>query len=209
MNYVDSIKYNGVDYPIRDNDAVHTEEFEEHVEESFDTSMVVNKFKTVLRSIVNTDTTLQEIIINTVLEANYPPHTILITADNNNPGDRLPGVWRSVYAGKFLVGFDPNDPDFDSTSVNNGEKSVKLNVTEMPAHKHDVTGGSHSHTYQYAERARFQEDGNGSYHHSVSDYSSRNTSATSHTHTVSNVGGGQPHNNLPPYQVVYFWERIA
>lgn len=37
------------------------------------------------------------------------------------------------------------------------------------------------------------------------------SSAGSHTHTVSisTAGGGQSHNNMQPYLVVYFWQRTA
>ena len=27
--------------------------------------------------------------------------------------------------------------------------------------------------------------------------------------TLNNIGGGQPHNNMPPYIVKYMWERTA
>lgn len=31
----------------------------------------------------------------------------------------------------------------------------------------------------------------------------------SHTHTIDNAGGGEPYNNLQPYEVVYRWKRVA
>ena len=31
----------------------------------------------------------------------------------------------------------------------------------------------------------------------------------SHTVTVNNTGGGQAHENMPPYLVAYCWERTA
>jgi microcystin-dependent protein len=35
------------------------------------------------------------------------------------------------------------------------------------------------------------------------------TGSASHTHTITSSGGGQAHNNMPPYVVKYCWERTA
>ena len=32
---------------------------------------------------------------------------------------------------------------------------------------------------------------------------------TNYRFQVDAVGGGQPHNNMPPYRAVYMWERVA
>jgi hypothetical protein len=34
-----------------------------------------------------------------------------------------------------------------------------------------------------------------------------NDPKSNHTHNINNSGGGQSHNNLPPYIVTYIWRR--
>ena len=83
------------------------------------------------------------------------------------------------------------------------------------AHSHTITvnnGGSHSHTAGAAN--------NGAHTHSVSGtaasagahtHTMTVGSAGAHTHsvTVANTGGGQAHDNMPPYLAVSMWRRTA
>ena len=83
------------------------------------------------------------------------------------------------------------------------------------AHSHTITvnnGGAHAHTAGAAN--------NGAHTHSVSGtaasagahtHTMTVGSAGAHTHsvTVANSGGGQAHDNMPPYLAVNMWRRTA
>lgn len=83
------------------------------------------------------------------------------------------------------------------------------------SHSHTITvnsGGTHTHT------ASSQE--NGEHDHSVTGTANTNGTHThtvkvdpvgNHTHsvTVANSGGGQAHDNMPPYLAVNMWRRTA
>ena len=83
------------------------------------------------------------------------------------------------------------------------------------AHSHTITvnnGGAHSHTASSATT--------GAHTHTVSGtaasagahtHTMTVNSAGAHTHSVSvgNTGGGQSHNNMPPYLAVNMWRRTA
>ena len=95
------------------------------------------------------------------------------------------GTSWSKIEGKFLLG------QSDSYAINSegGEATHTLAVSEMPKHTHTYTG---TNAYPGAPSG-------GSL-----PYVSGNS-----TWTSSSAGGSQPHNNMPPYKVVYIWERTA
>lgn len=81
------------------------------------------------------------------------------------------------------------------------------------AHNHTITvnnGGSHNHTASAANNGNHSHtitvNDNGKHVHTASS-----ASAGAHTHgiTVSNTGGGQSHENMPPYLAVNLWRRTA
>jgi microcystin-dependent protein len=103
------------------------------------------------------------------------------------------GTWARIGAGKFLVGQDDADADFDTAEATGGEKTHTLTSNEMPAHSHvqqtlgTTSGGTAGLTRDASMSGSTVQVG-------VS------TAAT---------GGGAAHNNLPPYLVVYIWKRTA
>jgi len=192
----------------------------------------------------------------------YPVGCIYESTESDNPNDLFPGTtWSSFGQGKMLVGLDPNDDDFDSTSDSGGSKTVTLTEDQMPSHDHDDTfatlgSGGHSHSvsgtaanggsHTHGTNLRFKtndailggqktvtggttsidDDYHGDGHaaftstignnvttHTGHTHSVSGTAAnvSNHTHTitgsVSNAGGGQAHDNMPPYVVVYRWKR--
>jgi hypothetical protein len=78
-------------------------------------------------------------------------------------------------------------------------------------HGADVSGAFYRDGYGVES-----EDGNGGNNQGIKFDSSRDGASTWSGHTSTDdteggeyVGGGKPHNNMPPYLVVHRWHRIA
>jgi hypothetical protein len=93
--------------------------------------------------------------------------------------------WTQI-EGRFLLGASTNYTVNDT----GGEETHTLTVNEIPSHNHTVK------SYANGNISGGNTDG---YYKA----SGPNTWATNST------GGGQAHNNMPPYKVVYIWERTA
>ena len=128
----------------------------------------------------------------------YPIGQIIIKGDNEDYSNWLGFTWERTAVGKVLVGIDTTDTDFNTIGKTGGEKTHTLTVAEMPAHNHNLnafTSGSGS-------TGRFT----GTYEWSST---SSDTEGTKWIGNTVDAGGGQAHNNIPPYQVVAYWKRIA
>ena len=127
-------------------------------------------------------------ILNTI----YPVGSIYISVSSANPGNTFGGTWVAFGAGKTLVGFDSNDADFSTVEATGGEKAHTLDITEMPSHNHNKL------------KLRWSTASGAN-----AVYGSNGTGSGSDRDTESYQGGDQPHNNMQPYVVVYFWKRTA
>ena len=76
-----------------------------------------------------------------------------------------------------------------------GEENVTLTVDKIPAHGHQLN-------YYNADGA----PPSGSYWVPAA---ARNAEYNVEGGNTLNTGGGQPHNNMPPYRTFYCWERVA
>lgn len=145
----------------------------------------------------------------------YPVGSIYITANATNPSVLFGGTWEQL-KGKFLVGVDSSDTDFETIGKTGGEKTHSLTVSEMPSHNHTNTvsySGDHTHntwgTYKIAHSTgSVRSTVTGSSDEGRSNPTDSNGGHT-HTITINNTGGGQAHNNMPPYLAVYMWKRIS
>lgn len=123
----------------------------------------------------------------------------------------FPGTWQEVGAGRVTVGLDTGDPDFDTIGKTGGNKTVTLTESELPAHSHAVNDPGHSHLTQ-----RYPTSTGGSSGFtadtSMSGTLAANSLPTASAATgisVGNAGGGQAHQNMPPFVVGRKWKRIA
>lgn len=101
------------------------------------------------------------------------------------------GTWERWGQGRVPVSVDPNDSDFNASNKTGGAKTVTLTLDQIPSHTHNVYG-------------RTGNTAAGS-----NCYQGRNWNGTAVTTDTGSAGGGQAHNNMPPYQAIYMYRRTA
>lgn len=139
----------------------------------------------------------------------YPVGSILLSADNNNPGDRFIGsVWEQVSEGRFIVGVgtgtDKNDKSrtYSYGSGDLGEYTHSLKISELPPHDHMPADDRFKYyvtwdSLGYIDRQEAGDDNNSSY---CFRHKAKVQEATSQ-------GDGVQFNVTPPEFGVYVWER--
>lgn len=85
-------------------------------------------------------------------------------------------------------------------------KACTLTTDEMPSHTH--TQNKHRHHFSKRTAYTLSSSGAGGIGHSTdSQYGDYYTDYQ--TPTINSTGGGQAHNNMPPYLAVNIWKRTA
>lgn len=131
---------------------------------------------------------------NSLVNLLFPIGQIIIKGDNEDYSDWLGFSWERTAVGKVLVGLDTTDTDFNAIGKIGGEKTHILTVDEMPSHTHGVP---QAHPY----------NSDATEHYTLVRQSFNKS--TEYNVDTSATGGGEAHNNMPPYQVVAYWKRIA
>ncbi len=152
-------------------------------------------------------------IKTSVLGALYPVGSIYSSTVPTNPHDLFGfGTWVAFGAGKVLVG-KASSGTFQTAGNTGGAETVALSEAEMPVHSHGVNDPSHTHGVNAGggygagpgNGGLFRVDAN-----SPAVAWSNGVARPALTGiTLQNAGSGTAHNNLPPYVVVYMWNRTA
>lgn len=132
----------------------------------------------------------------------YPVGSIYMSVYSTSPASLFGGTWEQIND-KFL--FSTGKYSAGSTG---GEFEHALDKLEMPTHRHD-TGFYQTREEIGSDAGQLAESGVG--------FSGRVLVSTLATSTpyhdspkyIGPSGGGNPHNNMPPYLTVYMWKRIA
>ena len=123
----------------------------------------------------------------TTLNEVYPVGAIYMSVNSTSPASLFGGTWEQL-KDKFLLGAG----NTYSNGSTGGEATHTLSENEMPNHNHK------------ARTVKSNGSGPGSTISTNDSWSFYvESSETSFT------GGNQPHNNMPPYLVVYMWKRTA
>lgn len=117
----------------------------------------------------------------------YPIGSIYISVNGKNPSEIFGGTWERI-KGKMLLGVDEDDQDFLISGKTGGEKEVTLTVDQIPPHKHQAMVSSLAGSDETITRG---------------------TTKGVWRSLISSAGGGQAHNNMPPYFTCYIWYRTA
>ena len=126
----------------------------------------------------------------------YPVGSIYMSVNNTNPATLFGfGTWEQI-KDTFLL----SAGDTYTAGDTGGEATHTLTDQEMPSHNHRLLNGYSGGTWSGGYFGQVANTGaNGEKHVFYDNDTSRTSSA----------GGGQAHNNMPPYLVVYMWKRTA
>lgn len=131
-----------------------------------------------------------------IIDILFPVGSIIENSDGSfDPNTLYKGTTWNKIEGKFLVGVDDTDTTFKTAKSTGGEKTHKLTVNEMPQHNHG-----------YATPVMYSGERDTS---KPSAFGATNTYTNGVDRNTTNQGSGVAHNNLPPYYVVYMWERVS
>ena len=122
----------------------------------------------------------------------YPVGSIYMSVNSTNPQSLFGGTWEQL-KDRFLLAAGTTY----AGGTTGGEATHTLTVNEMPSHSHKVSSGYES-SYDNPDRLFYGRLAGG-----------YNNDAYGYTQFIENTGGGQPHNNMPPYLAVYVWKRTA
>lgn len=123
-----------------------------------------------------------------LLKAVYPVGAFYISATATSPRTVFGfGTWTQI-KDRFILAAGDTYPAASS----GGEAAVTLTTDQIPSHFHKLKLSDDVGAYDIAAR------GGGA-----------NESLSTSDSTITSVGGGQAHNNMPPYLAAYIWQRIA
>ena len=141
----------------------------------------------------------------------YPVGAYYSSSDPTSPEELFGGTWEEIH-GRFLFAEDDAHP----AGSTGGEEKHTLIVGEMPSHGNHLMQGrmyeeladnaSNDSSYRsntlYLPKTAFVSTGN--FNRGWKDW---NGGEMYPAGTLK--GGGNPHNNMPPYLATYTWHRIA
>ena len=140
----------------------------------------------------NTYKTIKDILLDSV----YPVGSIYISVSNVSPASFLGGTWVEFAKGKTLVGIDSTNNTntrFKYPRATGGLETVKLTRDQIPRHNHYITVSASTGAIQ---------DTN-----AFTNIDIKSESGPIKYGLTSDVGSDLAHENMPPYIVVYMWER--
>ena len=134
-------------------------------------------------------------------DGTYPVGHVITTTDATNPSTLYGGTWEAFAPGRVLVGAGTGNDGSTSMTLTTGSTGGKfketLTISQIPAHDHVL-----DRSYQSSTGAH-KHQGTGGVADGVNPYQGKNT------YTTYKTGGGEAHNNMPPYYVIYRWRRTG
>lgn len=125
----------------------------------------------------------------TIVDLIYPVGSLYMSTSAAKPSTLFGGTWERIKDAFLLASGDTY-----SAGSTGGEAAHTLTISELPEHQHDL-----QNTDSSGEYADFTSFG-------VAEASNQGEAGNIRT---SYVGGGQAHNNMPPYLCVNIWKRTA
>lgn len=128
----------------------------------------------------------------------YPIGSLYMSVSQTSPASLFGGTWSQI-KDTFILACG----DTYSAGSTGGEASHTLTVDEMPSHTHDIEYSSDGTTYSDAVIGKAGSS------QSSSNFAGSDSIDSQLSYRIKATGGGQAHNNMPPYLAIYVWKRTA
>lgn len=155
-----------------------------------ETARAASKETELKNDIDDTKTSVLNEIKAWVNNSQHPVGSIYVSLNSTSPASLFGGTWERL-KDRFLLAAG----DTYEAGSTGGESQHTLTVNEIPGHTHTIENGTVT--------VSGGNVGNISYANNNSILASTTNSR------VTDTGGSQPHNNMPPYLCVYMWKRIS
>lgn len=133
-------------------------------------------------------THLSEQILD-LIDVIYPVGSIYMSVNDVNPEILFGGEWEQI-KDKFLL----SSGDIYTNGATGGEATHTLTVNEIPSHRHSRRTSPQTYAERDSSQSRIISPASGS--------------AKMVTKYSDYTGGGQAHENMPPYLAVNVWKRV-
>ena len=132
------------------------------------------------------------------LEKVYPVGSIYFSVNSTSPEVLFGGTWERIQDAFLLAAGDTYEAGSEG-----GEANHKLTIGEMPSHNHKPL--HHQSGEKRIALTGLAETGASYYKLTYTNTSGYEGTSIS----TGEEGGGNAHNNMPPYLTVYVWKRTA
>lgn len=129
----------------------------------------------------------------------YPVGSIYMSVNDVDPEVIFGGTWEQIQ-GRFLLGTGSGY----GLGAMGGAESVTLTENQMPRHNHNP----YLDTFKTDSFGQYIDNA-GSNTHGIAPTGGYTEGKRVGTLQITATGGGQPHNNMPPYLAVNMWKRTA
>ena len=144
-----------------------------------------------------------------IVDLIYPVGSIYISMNSTNPSTLFGGTWVQI-KDKFLL----SAGDTYKVGATGGEATHTPTKSEIPNYKIGDIPEAVPYMHDNWRNGGITGGDLGNASSSKKGVSNNNdvltiTSGKQWSYKISTNGGGQPHNNMPPYIAVYMWKRTA
>lgn len=147
---------------------------------------------------------LKSSLINKV----YPIGSIYMSLKNISPASFLGGNWTQIKS-KFLLGadvdFKTNTTPTFKTKTEGGNENITLTEGQMPNHYHDGIYPVGNNDWRLAQSG-YGTAINMKYALEINHTQQSNVNLGSFV--TAKAGNNEAHDNMPPYKVVFMWQRV-
>lgn len=148
---------------------------------------------------------------NNIVQNAYPVGSIYINATNaTNPSTLLGfGTWVRFGEGRMLISEQGSNSRWNSAEETGGSETVTLTTSQIPSHSHFTLNSGNGFPNYVQNNGALTKTTNSNGGAGNNDYISFGISAQADQSPSSNTGGGNSHDNMPPFIAVYMWKRTA